>query len=569
MKSEKFKILHIEDDAASRLMVRRILEEEPFIYYEAENGIGGLKAVEEVKPDLILMDIHLPDISGVELTTKIKSQACARNTIVVALTGMTDPGTREEILVAGCDGYITKPLNVSEFPGQLRQYLKGKREVVEEGRRESVRRRYEQRLVEKLTQKLQELQHSNSRLKESTTLLREYNEKLEVLVRIINRLQSCQTLQQLRRKLVEEIALHLQFERCIFLQPDFETMSLNISAAHGLPEDQWEKIRLPYQPNLLKKLFRNKPLLHVESPLKVEAGPFRAGLEKLRVAEFFFGIVGIPPKKAGPVIDLESARAILRPLVPSLHDQEFLDIDVIHDHLKDYLASEFFYLGGYIFIDRRKSANELRSFEVRLLETLLRSASLYYQNLQLSEQLKFLFIHAEKDAITDHLTDLFNYRYFIQHLEMEIYRARRHNSHFALLMLDIDFFKNYNDTLGHQAGDLVLKNLAKLLQKNTRSSDIVARYGGEEFVIICPELSKNEGKILAEKLRLIVANSPFPNQKEMPDASITISVGVAAFPEDTSQGADLIRKADLALYKAKNSGRNQVCTFSPDDMVPL
>jgi diguanylate cyclase (GGDEF)-like protein len=172
--------------------------------------------------------------------------------------------------------------------------------------------------------------------------------------------------------------------------------------------------------------------------------------------------------------------------------------------------------------------------------------------------LKEFFVRAEKDAITDHLTELFNFRYFTHQLDREFKRARRHHSEFVLLMLDIDFFKDYNDTFGHQAGDLVLKKIASALQKNTRGSDFVARYGGEEFAVICPEINKEEGRKIAEKLCNIIARTPFPREKMLVHQKVTISVGVAAYPGDAQTPQELIRSADIALYQAKQNGRNRV-----------
>jgi len=182
-----------------------------------------------------------------------------------------------------------------------------------------------------------------------------------------------------------------------------------------------------------------------------------------------------------------------------------------------------------------------------------------YQNLSLMEQLRFLFVKAEKEAITDPLTDLFNYRYFIHQLNREISRDQRHDSIFSIIMIDIDFFKNYNDAFGHQAGDLILRRIAQAIMENTRTSDIVCRYGGEEFVIISPELSKKDAKRMAEKLRQIVEKLELPQIKTVPTGKLTISSGVASFPEDGNTTYQLILNADKALYKAKETGRNKVC----------
>ncbi len=193
------------------------------------------------------------------------------------------------------------------------------------------------------------------------------------------------------------------------------------------------------------------------------------------------------------------------------------------------------------------------------LESLIKTASYMYQNLMLMEQLRFLFVKAEKEAITDPLTELYNYRYFLLQLNREVSRAQRHKSVFSLIMIDIDFFKIYNDTYGHQAGDLILRQIAQAMLENTRNSDIVCRYGGEEFCVICPELTKEDAKKTAEKLRQIVESLELPKIKLPHGENLTISSGIASFPEDGSTAYQLILKADKALYKAKESGRNRVC----------
>jgi len=131
-------------------------------------------------------------------------------------------------------------------------------------------------------------------------------------------------------------------------------------------------------------------------------------------------------------------------------------------------------------------------------------------------------------------------------------------------MIDIDFFKNYNDAHGHQAGDLILQRIAKEMMENTRVSDIVCRYGGEEFVIICPELEKRAALQMAEKLRQIVENIELPSIENHEKSKLTISSGVASFPDDGETAFRLIRNADKALYKAKETGRNRVCVLAED-----
>ena len=124
--------------------------------------------------------------------------------------------------------------------------------------------------------------------------------------------------------------------------------------------------------------------------------------------------------------------------------------------------------------------------------------------------------------------------------------------------MDIDYFKHYNDTHGHQAGDEILRMLAELITKTIRTSDIAARYGGEEFVIISSETSKERVVQMAERVKKAIEDYPFPKKETQPGGTLTVSFGVATFKVDATIADELIKKADSALYKAKESGRNRV-----------
>ncbi|MDD5060318.1 MAG: diguanylate cyclase [Candidatus Omnitrophica bacterium] len=152
-------------------------------------------------------------------------------------------------------------------------------------------------------------------------------------------------------------------------------------------------------------------------------------------------------------------------------------------------------------------------------------------------------------AIKDGLTGLFNRRYFNELINIEIKRLSRSPASLSLLMLDIDNFKNYNDTKGHQAGDELLKGAAKILKSSVRSVDMVCRYGGEEFIIILPQTDKSAAQIIAERVRVQIG-------LYLPT---TVSIGVSTFPDDSRETEQLIKKADNALYQAKQTGKNKWC----------
>jgi len=161
-------------------------------------------------------------------------------------------------------------------------------------------------------------------------------------------------------------------------------------------------------------------------------------------------------------------------------------------------------------------------------------------------------------SYTDGMTGLHNYRFFRLRLKEELARARRESSSLSLLIMDVDHFKNYNDTLGHPAGDDVLRKVSNILKKSVRDNDIVARYGGEEFAIILPRATQGGAAALAERIRVKVEEAGFFREEVQPMGKVTISIGLASFPQDAPAETELISFADQALYVAKKSGRNQV-----------
>ncbi|MCK5455436.1 MAG: diguanylate cyclase, partial [Calditrichia bacterium] len=191
---------------------------------------------------------------------------------------------------------------------------------------------------------------------------------------------------------------------------------------------------------------------------------------------------------------------------------------------------------------------------LEILGILTNMLSVALHNSQSFEQIKAL-------SYTDEMTGLHNYRFFIMRLKEEIARAKRNDSPLALLILDVDFFKNYNDALGHPAGDEILRQLSDILKAIVRDNDIVARYGGEEFAMILPSTDKKGAGILANRLRKKIEKYKFPHQEIQPNGTLTISIGIALYPENAIDRDDVVVAADRALYYAKERGRNRVVHF--------
>jgi diguanylate cyclase (GGDEF)-like protein len=161
-------------------------------------------------------------------------------------------------------------------------------------------------------------------------------------------------------------------------------------------------------------------------------------------------------------------------------------------------------------------------------------------------------------ATTDGLTGLYNFRHFETTLRAETMRAHRHRMPLSVLMIDVDLFKAYNDTHGHPAGDQVLRDLGNILRGRVRVTDIPCRYGGEEFAAILIGASSEEALGVAEDLRSIVEAVKFKGEEAIPGGVLTISIGVATFPDDAADAAGLVKASDKALYRAKQAGRNRV-----------
>jgi len=178
----------------------------------------------------------------------------------------------------------------------------------------------------------------------------------------------------------------------------------------------------------------------------------------------------------------------------------------------------------------------------------------------LQDELKKANEQLKKLTNIDHLTGLFNRRYLTEILDGEFFRARRNNEYLSIIMVDIDYFKNVNDTFGHQNGDIVLGAVATLVQRQLRAYDSAARYGGEEFVLVVPGSTLAGAVAVADRLRQTVLEYSFPPPMEQ--LTVTVSAGVAAYPSPEIDSVDsLFRQADEALYRAKQNGRNRVETM--------
>jgi two-component system cell cycle response regulator len=208
------------------------------------------------------------------------------------------------------------------------------------------------------------------------------------------------------------------------------------------------------------------------------------------------------------------------------------------------------FIGAAFFASVR--ANAFTEYHRNFMDTLLNQVSMVMDNSILHRRISDM-------ARTDGLTGLLNHRTFMEKLAEEFKRIDREPRPFSLLLMDIDKFKSVNDTYGHPVGDIAIKTVAKVLKETARGSDFVARYGGEEFAVGMVDTDIHGAVQMGERIRKILEQTVVTRISDR-DLRVTVSIGVSSFPADTTNRTDLVTMADEALYHAKRSGRNRVCT---------
>ncbi|MHB2155807.1 GGDEF domain-containing response regulator [Calditrichota bacterium GD2] len=492
------KILIIEDHKDMLLILTRFLEEDDFQVFGSENAEKGLELMEQEKPDLILLDLMLPGMSGLEALKIIKNSNNSEDyTPVIIISAKS--GTEDIItgLDLGADDYLTKPFNLDELKARIDTALRIKN------------------LNENLRNKTRELEQANEQINQLYQQLLEKNQELRRNVFNLNSLFEISI----------ELNSILEFDRLVnsvllTLVGQFSCKNAIFLLTSKVKPDLLEPIN--------SKGFHRKELMglvfHRTDPL----------IEMLNKK---------PMPKSIEALNLE-----LKSKSSALEQLKNLGLEFITPIMvKNKIV-------GLIALGQRLSKRPLDRSEWEHLGILSNIISISIANALLYDEIKQL-------SYTDGMTGLHNFRYFKLRLNEEVIRHNRMKTELSLLILDVDNFKNYNDTLGHPAGDEVLKKFAVILRQSARENDIVARYGGEEFAIILPGTSKKGATVVAERIRETIENTYFEHEEIQPMGKVTVSIGVATIPEDANSAEELTKKADAALYYAKRHGRNQVKAY--------
>ncbi len=575
------RILYIEDDPVSQAVISKLVEKMGHAITSAKSSEEGLERAYAEKPDLILMDIHLPGLDGYEATIKLKNSESLKDIPIIAITSNNNPSDRQQAYISGCTGFLTKPVDFEAFSTYLTKFLNKqdhddlRLEVANES---AELRKFTGRLVQRLTDKIQELQESNRRfvqtnqkLDSSVAQIKAANADLMQFNDVANQLLTYSKREILYQDLPSLICEKLRFASAGVYVVNELDLSLDLFSHCQLtltPECE----RIPFsKPPFFDLVYYQEPCLidynwlvaaeRADKTLVERTTPLFRGFHTHAV--YFLPIIGRPKAESDFSCENQDCQAFVN------HDGKWwnkkiykLDASGLAFETELREVSQFYFnccqytLKGVLAIGLEESrwSDSLR----QMIQSFVRSVGLTLENIQLVEDTQEAYMLAEKQAITDGLTELFNYRYFHHHLERELKRSKRHWYKTSLVMMDIDFFKMYNDTHGHPAGDGILRRVSDIIKDTTRTSDILARYGGEEFVLVLPETPKSAAIKLAEKIRTLIENEKFPNAETQPAGRITLSLGVATFPDDANEAEGLVQKADDQLYRAKSQGRNQV-----------
>jgi diguanylate cyclase (GGDEF)-like protein len=263
------------------------------------------------------------------------------------------------------------------------------------------------------------------------------------------------------------------------------------------------------------------------------------------------GIAGRVARSDSPLLvnDIEQDSRVATPNRPRFRTKSFISMPLRNRER----------LIGVLNLADRQDGHCFTEANLSLVHSFASQAILLLDRVGVAEQIEQL----EKLSVTDPLTGLYNRRFLEVRLEEEINRCQRHGKPFSLILADLDNFKYYNDICGHLAGDKALRKAALALRRAARDMDVVTRYGGEEFCLILPVTGKKESFFVAERLRRTIESDSFPGETNLPLGRLTISLGIATYPDDGTTMNNLLAAADISLYQAKELGRNRSVSSGP------
>jgi two-component system cell cycle response regulator len=599
-------VLVIEDNEMNMKLVRSMLMLDRYRVLEAVDAEAGILLAREHHPELILMDIQLPGMDGLSATRIIKKDPALKAIPVVALTSYAMQGDDKKISEAGCDAYITKPIDTRSFMRAIRKFCTNAQNSTEF--RKEVASQKEKNAGDRARILIVDDDPRNVKSLSAQLAKSQYE--------ILQAYGGMEALEKARKTSPDLILLDIMmsdlngYEVTKRLRNESKTAHIPVILITALDssENTIQRFEAGAEDFLSKPVNTVELLARVKSMLQLRH--YQKQLLILKRSERNFAFSGnqkgvIEPEKDLPRVLLVEGDEKDTELIKSyLHDQpchvmfasngkealalaasERIDLILLDIVLPD--------MDSFEVCKRLKEMEEARDIQMMLITNLselegknhgfesgaddflfkpINSGELLARIKVLLKKKSYLdkinrhYEAALSSAITDRLTGLYNRSYFNRFLNLELKRSRRHGYPIALMMIELDDVKIYNDSQENLAGDTILHELAQRIQKNIREIDLASRYEGEKFVIVLPYTDREGALNVAERILEMFRSQTFDKDFDSLPKNITASISIALCPTDAQTKEILIHKADAALYRAKKQGKNQICVY--DQTIP-
>ncbi len=587
------KVLVIEDNPINMKLVRSLLEIGGYQCLEAGEAATGIQLARQHKPELILMDLQLPGMDGLTATRQIKEDPDLQGIPVLALTAHAMRGDDSKALAAGCSAYIRKPIDTRRFLKTIAPFLRrgssNAHPVVPSGKVFRPRILVVDDMpvnVKILAAKLPAAQFDVLKAyggEEAIEVVRRESPDLILLDYMMPEVDGYEVTKVLKS---DADTRDIPIVIITALDGTEEKISVLEAGAEDFLNKPVNTVELLARVNslLLMKQYKEQLSLRRES---AGLSVWREGEDALpNVADDFPTILIVEDGERDARLLESCLHGMPVRVLQANSGQEALlyakrrQVDLV---VLDILLPDIdgFEICRQIKADSRTEDiqivmvtclrdldNRIKGIEMGVDDYLIKPV----QSRELLARIKTLLkkkfylnrlqLHLEAamtTAILDGLTGLYNHNYLQRFLELELKKSARHRYPVGFLLVDIDDFKACNDSFGHLTGDQILKEVSLVLQGALRDTDLASRYGGEEFAVVLPYCDKQNAQRVAERVREQIAAHPFSEKIDEFQGGLTVSIGVAAYPEDAATPQDLIRRADRMLYAAKKDGKNRVC----------
>ncbi|MGR3173367.1 MAG: diguanylate cyclase [Candidatus Scalindua sp.] len=534
-------ILIVDDKPANLLALRKILKRPGLNIIEAKSGNEALALLLEHDIALILLDVQMPDMDGFETAELMRGNEETKHIPIIFVTAISK---EQKYVFKGYDkgavDYLFKPLDPDILQSKVNVFLELHRQK------------------EDLKKTNTELKEANEKILEQQEALIE-EERLKVLLQIAG--AKAEELNQPLVSLLEDVELMEKVSH----NPEKSVECLNrIKESGRKVSDIAKKIKTIHYSEPLPSFHGSSTIISFDREIKIlmvnDSEDIFEGFKAFLGAQDLINISWAANIKETLTM-LEKDKFDMIFLNHILEDGTSIDffrtmekegietpVIVVSGHGDEMLASQVIQLGAYEYLPK----NRINSAAIcRIINNTL-------ERCRLRNDAKRAQAKMTEMSIVDELTKLHNRRYFMEVLEGEFERALRYETEMALIMMDLDLFKEINDTYGHLAGDMVLSGIGKILKKHVRRNDLACRYGGEEFAVILPNVSRDNIYAAYDRFREMVSKHPFEYGSKQ--FHITFSIGIA-FSNDAKSVHNLLVYADQALYQAKETGRNKTVIY--------